>query len=64
MTDQKTIHDEMREKVELAFAYAEDGAFGRAAELFKEVADEYENRLWLADRELVAAMLEQMQQRA
>lgn len=40
----KTIHDEMRERVKLAFLYAEDGAPGSAAAIFQGIANEYQNR--------------------
>ena len=41
---EKTIHDEMREKADLAFTYAEDGGFRSAARIFKEIMKEYEKR--------------------
>lgn len=40
----RTIHDEFREKAELAFVYAEDGAFRSAARHFEEIAKEYNRR--------------------
>lgn len=39
-----TIHDECREEVKLAFTYAEDGAFYRAADIFRGVSTRYEAR--------------------
>lgn len=39
-----TIHDQMREKTELAFTYAEDGAMLSAARIFREIADTYLQR--------------------
>lgn len=39
-----TIHDEAAEKVELAKAYAEDGAFASAARIYREIANMYQQR--------------------
>lgn len=40
----KTIHDEMKEKADLALMYARDGAIRTAADKFQEIADEYRKR--------------------
>lgn len=39
-----TIHDEVNEKIELAQAYAEDGAFASAARVLREAAAMYQKR--------------------
>lgn len=41
---QRTIHDEMAEKVKLAATYARDGAFMTAANIYFEVAATYKER--------------------
>jgi len=43
-TNVHTIHDDARERIELAMTYAEDGAFLSAARLFREIADMYDKR--------------------
>ena len=40
----KTIHEEMKERADLAFAYAEDGALGKAGEIFAVIAHIYQER--------------------
>lgn len=40
----RTIHDEVNEKIELAQAYAEDGAFASAARVLREAAAMYQKR--------------------
>lgn len=49
-----TIHEQMRERADLAFTYAEDGAPGRAWAIFQEIADEYRRRF-----EAIKAMLDE-----
>lgn len=50
---QRTIHDEVAEKVKLATTYATDGAFLSAARIYFEIAKMYEERadFWQVEME-------------
>lgn len=51
-----TIHDHITDRTELAKVYAEDGAFKRAAELLRELADKIDAHATECEAEMNAFM--------
>lgn len=54
-----TIHHLMRERFELAMAYAEDGAFMTAAAKLIEMAEDYQARHYESEARIAQALREQ-----